>query len=197
MLAPQQQAEVRFWQDVFFKEEGGNVDSYLRRRRADYQAAEVWFLPTIQEEEGLGLDLGCGLISLLGMRGTPVVAVDPLLEEYQRMLHDPSPHVTYQKQTGEGLWFQDQGFDYVWCINVIDHTPNPEQMVAEIVRVLKPGGHLYFSVNFDPELYAPHYHLWNRSKVDQMMGALKLLEGAERWFSEHNKFVFTGIYQRA
>ena len=197
MLTPQQQAEVRFWQDVFCVEEQSNQERYLSRRRGDYCAAESWFTPTLARQEGLGLDLGCGLVSILGFRGTPIVATDPLLYEYDKTFrHTGSSWVEYRCESGEQMSFPAESFDYVWCINVIDHTPDPDKMATEIHRVLKPGGKLYFSVNFDPDLYAPHYHLWTRETVDHALLALKMLDGTERWFPEYQKYVFTGIFSK-
>ena len=197
MLPPQQRAEVRFWQDVFHVEEKSDQDRYLRRRKSDFHAAEAWFFPTLVRQEGLGLDLGCGLVSTLGFRNTPICATDPLLAEYDKTYRDHDRDwVEYRCESGEQMSFPAETFDYVWCINVIDHTPNPDRMAAEIHRVLKPGGKLYFSVNFDPELYAPHYHLWTRGTVDRALLAFKMLEGTERWFPEYQKFVFTGIFSR-
>ena len=41
-----------------------------------------------------------------------------------------------------GLPFEDASFDGVICENVIEHVPDPFALVAEIERVLKPGGRL-------------------------------------------------------
>ena len=41
---------------------------------------------------------------------------------------------------GENMSFEDNSFDLVYCHTVIHFTVNPEKMVAEIFRVLKPGG---------------------------------------------------------
>ena len=41
---------------------------------------------------------------------------------------------------GEGLPFADNSFDVVYSNGVIHHTPNTEQVVDEIFRVLRPGG---------------------------------------------------------
>lgn len=41
---------------------------------------------------------------------------------------------------GESLDFEDESFDVVYCHTVLHFTPNPDRMVAEIRRVLRPGG---------------------------------------------------------
>lgn len=45
--------------------------------------------------------------------------------------------------SGESLPFADGTFDVVWSITVLEHIPDPEKALAEIRRVLKPGGLLY------------------------------------------------------
>ncbi len=49
---------------------------------------------------------------------------------------------------GQNLPFRDNLFDTIICIDVIEHVPNPQQMIKELVRVLKPGGILILSTPF-------------------------------------------------
>lgn len=48
----------------------------------------------------------------------------------------------------ERLPFRDEVFDRVDCDAVVEHTPHPERMVAEIVRCLKSGGGLHLAAPF-------------------------------------------------
>lgn len=41
-------------------------------------------------------------------------------------------------------------FDRVICSEVLEHVPNPNQALAELVRVLKPGG-IIFELQDEPE----------------------------------------------
>ncbi len=45
----------------------------------------------------------------------------------------------------EGLPFRDSVFDLALCLQLIEHTPFPEKVIAEITRVLRPGGYLFLS----------------------------------------------------
>ena len=47
---------------------------------------------------------------------------------------------------GESLPFGDHSFDLVYAHGVVQYTANPEQLVAECRRVLKPGGDAVFQV---------------------------------------------------
>jgi SAM-dependent methyltransferase len=61
--------------------------------------------------------------------GIDLVPCDPLVQEGD--IHD--------------LVFDDNSFDFVFT-NIIDHTINPQQMINEIERVLKPGGHFFLQM---------------------------------------------------
>ena len=48
---------------------------------------------------------------------------------------------------GERLPFGDAEFDLVWCKQVLEHVENPRALLAEVVRVLRPGGVLIGSTS--------------------------------------------------
>jgi SAM-dependent methyltransferase len=49
---------------------------------------------------------------------------------------------------GQDLPFAAGTSDYVWCNAVLEHTPQPMKMAAEIVRILKPGAMAFIQVPF-------------------------------------------------
>jgi ubiquinone/menaquinone biosynthesis C-methylase UbiE len=51
-------------------------------------------------------------------------------------------------QNAERTLYKDNYFDHINCQGVIHHTPNTEQCVKEIARILKPGGTAYISVYY-------------------------------------------------
>lgn len=106
------------------------------------------------------LDLGCGegrhVISTYA-EGERVVSigVDLSLKDLctarQRFgdfsaIHDPQKHFALSVGSALRLPFADHCFDKVICSEVLEHIPDYEQALAEIQRVLKPGGLLALSV---------------------------------------------------
>lgn len=70
----------------------------------------------------------------------------------ERMRLHPGPTELKLQQIDNGapkLPFDDASFDYIHCDGVIHHTPNPEEILAEFIRLLAPGG--------EARIYAYHY----------------------------------------
>ncbi len=91
------------------------------------------------------LDLGSGpghASRELLARGARPVAVDLSLAE---ILETPLPQVDALVSDARRLPFVDEAFDGVFCSNVLEHTPDPSGVIAEIERVLRPGGWCYLS----------------------------------------------------
>jgi len=64
-------------------------------------------------------------------------------------------------QDAEDLPFRDDSFDLVYSNGVIHHTPNTDQVVSEIYRVLKPGGKAIVMVYAENSL-----HYWYKLVYD-------------------------------
>jgi len=52
------------------------------------------------------------------------------------------PHVRFMKMDAAKMDFADASFDIVCISNSLHHMPNPESVLSEMKRVLKPGGHV-------------------------------------------------------
>lgn len=57
------------------------------------------------------------------------------------------------------LDFPDESYDVVICSQVYEHVPDAGKMMAEIFRVLKPGGVCYFAASNRLMWNEPHYNL--------------------------------------
>ncbi len=101
--------------------------------------------------DSLGLDLGCGdgiLTDILFQRMgvTPrLVGIDPdPLETAAAKSYDFYDRI--HTCPGDAIPEADATFDYVISNSVLEHIPNLEPVIAEVGRLLKPGGRFFYTV---------------------------------------------------
>lgn len=90
------------------------------------------------------LDLGCGpgyFTEALEAEGAIVVGIDLATDQLAGSTRLDRPLVA----DGTVLPFVNGQFDGVFCSNMLEHTPNPAGIIAEIERVVRPGGWAYVS----------------------------------------------------
>jgi SAM-dependent methyltransferase len=78
------------------------------------------------------------------------------------------PDVTIQ-DVSQGIPFPAASYDFVFCIEVLEHVPNPFATLLEIHRVLKPDGVLILSV---PNPYHFKEIIWNLFRIPDRQGHL-------------------------
>jgi len=98
------------------------------------------------------LEIGCGTgvhTKLLAEAGARVSAIDltpTAVELTTRRLELAGLSADVREADAESLPFDDTSFDFVWSWGVIHHSSDTDQVIAEIARVLRPGGRLAFMV---------------------------------------------------
>ena len=96
------------------------------------------------------LDVGCGggllaeEFARLGCRVTGIDPSAPALEIARAHAAASGLSITYRAGVGEALPFPDQSFEIVYCCDVLEHVADLERVIAEIARVLAPGGVFFF-----------------------------------------------------
>jgi 2-polyprenyl-6-hydroxyphenyl methylase/3-demethylubiquinone-9 3-methyltransferase len=107
------------------------------------------------------LDVGCGggiLAEAMARRGARVTGID-LSEKGLRVaelhLAESKLAITYEKVMAEAYAASHAGeFDVVTCMELLEHVPEPQSMVAACARLTRPGGKLFFStINRNPKSY--------------------------------------------
>ena len=98
------------------------------------------------------LDIGCGggiLAESMASRGAQVSAIDmadaPLAVAriHQKI---SGVDVDYRRATAEQEARESPGqYDVVTCLEMLEHVPDPSSVVAACARLVKPGGHVFFS----------------------------------------------------
>ncbi len=93
----------------------------------------------------------------------------------------PLPGVTVACNA-ERLPFQDGRFQVVECDAVLEHTPQPSAIVAEIRRCLKPGGCVHVTVPFCHPFhrYPEDYHRFSLDGLKKLLEPLEVVHAGWR-----------------
>lgn len=103
------------------------------------------------ETQSKVLDIGCRrcpLLHLMNEQGNPIqyTGID-IAEEIVERNQTRWPEGSFvQGDITAGTVFEDDHFDYVFAMEVMEHVPAPASMLQEVHRVLKPEGRLLLSV---------------------------------------------------
>lgn len=139
--------------------------------RAEHRVKFPWILERIRDEgirDARVLDVGCGggfLSNALARHGFAVTGID-LSEESLKVAqgHDETKTVSYQVADAYALPFPDESFDVVTAMDFLEHVEEPEKVIRELSRVLRPHGLFFF-------------HTFNRNFLSKLV-IIKLVE----WF---------------
>lgn len=179
-LASLDDLETPRWQALFSRLEKAQRDflatspftrDYRWPRDPLHTCIRLWEYPFVYhklETQGWGskpnarrvlADLGSGATFFpfaVASLGHEVIAIDAD-PEAQRSLAGPtaaldvgSGAVRFLLNDITRLDLEDESLDGAYCISVLEHVENPETVIAEVTRVLKPGG--VFILTFDVAL---------------------------------------------
>lgn len=134
----------------------------------------------------IGAGVGLGVVVARGRFSADAFGIEPGTDEYGGTLdvaHDILARCGMPKEAvvggvGEDLPFPDASFDLVISSNVLEHVDNPQKVIDESVRVLKPGGHIVIVVpNYGSwweghygVLWLPHMPLWMAKIYIRLLG---------------------------
>lgn len=145
----------------------------IKRAQLNFQVP--WVLDSINKYMGHRvhiLDVGCGggvLSNALGVAGHDVTGVD-LSDSNIKVAErsDTTQRVKYVKTDSYHLPFPEECFDVVTALNVFCQVDNPQYLLEEITRVLRPGGYVFF-------------HAFNQN----LLSFLAIAKGTE-WFIKNS-----------
>ena len=96
---------------------------------------------------------------------------------------DKSDFIDYDYDIND-LEFEDDAFDAVACISILEHIPHPATAIKELHRVLRPGGRIWVQLPFHYPYHNAPYDYWRVSPnglriwMDQFE---ELACGVSRW----------------
>jgi SAM-dependent methyltransferase len=136
------------------------------------------------------LDLGCryGALTSIYATGNQVVGLDVDREALQQAA--TLGIETQWADVEEGLPFEDETFDVVVAGELLEHLREPDALIRESHRVLRPGGtfigsvpnayrlknRVRFLAGLPPETDPTHLHLFRPSDIERMLGCFESVE---------------------
>lgn len=132
------------------------------------------------------VDVGCGgglLAEAMALRGAKVVGMDmgeAAIKVARLHRHESGVEVDYRHTAAEDLAAEEpEGFDVVACMEMLEHVPHPESVIAACARMVKPGGRVFFStINRNPKSY-----------LFAILGAEYLLKMLPRGTHDYQRFI--------
>jgi 2-polyprenyl-6-hydroxyphenyl methylase/3-demethylubiquinone-9 3-methyltransferase len=108
------------------------------------------------------VDVGCGggiLAEAMAQRGANVTGIDmgeAPLSVAKMHQEESGVAVEYHQSTAEQLAAEKgESYDIVCCLEMLEHVPEPGDVIAACADLARPGGALYFStINRNPKSFA-------------------------------------------
>jgi SAM-dependent methyltransferase len=149
-----QRMELAFWQrwETLAPYAGLDLAKYWQEEIGHFGATWASF-------RGLRmLDVGCGPLGLIHFadQAAERIRLDPLLAQYEHKSALAARQLSLSA-VGESIPLTAGSVDLVVCFNALDHMRDPASAIAEIARVLRPGGVALFMIHTFPGWLRPLY----------------------------------------
>ncbi len=81
------------------------------------------------------------------------------------------------------LQYADNYFDKVMCISVIEHVPDDRKAMSEMLRVVRPGGFVLLTTEYNPTLSKPYdevdgsyYRVYNDFGIEELVKGYNVVD---------------------
>lgn len=159
---------------VYYGKEGSDATRLLTRARIHWIVDQV--------PDGRILDVGCsqGVTSvLLAERGATVVGIDneaPAIEFAEKVRigldAEVQERLRFVEADAEDIPFALKSFDHIICSEVLEHVENPNKIVEDMFRVLRPGGLIVVTVPFGVMPHPDHKRAFYPESVAALLDPL-------------------------
>jgi ubiquinone/menaquinone biosynthesis C-methylase UbiE len=131
------------------------ADAYAKRSHGQIEALReglrAFVAPLRGDERALDVGTGAGVLALaLAPLVGEVVGVDIVPELLAAAREQAPPNATFVEGDATALPFEDFAFDLVATRRTIHHTGRPELVIAEMARVVSPGGLVFVDDQIAP-----------------------------------------------
>ena len=119
-----------------------------RTRSASFRMQQQLALQSLEGPLGRVLEVGCGpghMFDSLAPRARQIVGVDLSYEMLRKANARLQNNVCLAQSDACRLPFRDAVFDTVLCMGVLEYV-RAEDLIRDISRVVRPGGHVVFTV---------------------------------------------------
>lgn len=154
-----QWAEYRWWR-WYLRSKSPEV--YLKNKAAYWQRFLKQCEVSPTEDEKV-LDAGCGpagVFIIFNKQAT--VAVDPLLNHYESLPHFSRSQYPLVQFVAEPLekFHTNKIFDWVFCLNALNHTLDPQLSLQNIRKTMAPGSRLVLATDAHKYPLLCHLFQW-------------------------------------
>ena len=118
------------------------MHDYNRIHRGNHDANVYFFEGIVEEGPFRILEIGCGtgpFLQYLIDQGHACLGIE-LDSKWLSVGRDEFGKLPFMVMQGEALGFESDSFDLVVSFDVLEHIPDTDKHLAEVRRVLKPGG---------------------------------------------------------
>lgn len=145
--------------DIIKKTVESTIDNSRAQEKLDLMKKQIKDL--VENKRILEIGSGCGMfLSSCTESRLKSFGIEPdniPIRYSKHLLKEKGYPLTISKGVGEDLPFKENSFDVVASFQVLEHTRIPKKVLHEAVRVLKPGGYLYFVIPNYNSFWEGHY----------------------------------------
>tara|TARA_Y100000389_G_C17466442_1_gene526097 strand:+ start:3588 stop:4352 length:765 start_codon:yes stop_codon:yes gene_type:complete len=216
--------EKEFWKKIYLTK---SVDNIYKKTDAEGWknfAEEILLRNNIQKKflnNKVILDLGSGpagvakgiheMVKKKEIINCKIIATDPLMEFYKKDINilKEDENLKLLSDMGEKLNLDNNSIDMIISTNVLDHCDNPDSLISEAYRVLKPKGiffpsvHLVYDYLNSVSLFIKYFdtnhphHFTNLKLVKKLKFKFNKIETINKYSVKHDqkKFTFKNIFK--